>query len=90
MQLVAVTGAWALIPGVCASDEDTVIRLFDDPPIPVPQWVVWRGDETSESIHQFVVACRGSGGAQASDDGRSPLPRFATSASQVTFRAELQ
>lgn len=59
--LVAITGAWALVPGECPSDTGAVVRSFEDPPIPVPQWVVWRVDETSESVHHFVAACRASG-----------------------------
>jgi DNA-binding transcriptional LysR family regulator len=56
--LVAITGAWALVPGVCPADETAVVRRFADPPIPVPQWVVWRCDESSEQVHRFVTACR--------------------------------
>jgi len=56
--LVAITGAWALVPGVCPSDDTAVVRRFADPPIPIPQWVVWRCDESSEQVHRFIAACR--------------------------------
>jgi DNA-binding transcriptional LysR family regulator len=59
--LVAITGAWALVPGACPPDAGAVIRRFEDPPIPIPQWVVWRRDETSEPVHRFVTACRAAG-----------------------------
>jgi DNA-binding transcriptional LysR family regulator len=59
--LVAITGAWALVPGECPSHDGAVVRRFVDPPIPVPQWAVWRGEETSEPVHRFVSACRASG-----------------------------
>jgi DNA-binding transcriptional LysR family regulator len=62
--LVAITGAWALVPGECPSDAGAVIRRFEDPPIPVPQWVVWRGDETSDPVHRFITACRAPGAMQ--------------------------
>ena len=55
--LVAITGAWALVPGECPPDPGALVRRFDDPPIPVRQWVVWRRDETSEAVHRFVSAC---------------------------------
>ena len=58
--LVAITGAWALVPGECPPDGGAVVRRFDDAPIPITQWVVWRSDETSEPVHQFVTACRAS------------------------------
>jgi DNA-binding transcriptional LysR family regulator len=56
--LVAITGAWALVPGVCPSDETAVVRRFADPPIPIPQWVVWRFAETSVQVQRFILACR--------------------------------
>jgi DNA-binding transcriptional LysR family regulator len=59
--LVAITGAWALVPGACPPDAGAVIRRFEDPPIPTPQWVAWRREETSELVHRFVTACRTSG-----------------------------
>ena len=59
--LVAITGAWALIPGECPPEPGAVVRGFDDPPIPIPQWVVWRRDEASEPVHRFIAACRASG-----------------------------
>ncbi len=58
--LVAITGAWALIPGSSPSDGGAVVRRFEDPPIPVRQWVVWRGDETSDHVHRFVASCDAS------------------------------
>ena len=58
--LVAITGAWTLVPGECPPDGGAVVRRFDDAPIPITQWVVWRSDETSEPVHQFVTACRAS------------------------------
>jgi DNA-binding transcriptional LysR family regulator len=63
--LVAITGAWTLVPGECPGDDGAVIRRFDDAPIPIPQWVVWRSDETAEPVHQFVAACRASAVMQA-------------------------
>jgi DNA-binding transcriptional LysR family regulator len=62
--LVGITGAWALVPGPCPPDVGAVIRRFEDPPLPVPQWVVWRSDETGEPVHRFIAACRASGGVQ--------------------------
>jgi DNA-binding transcriptional LysR family regulator len=59
--LVAITRAWALIPGECPPDSGAVARRFEDPPIPVRQWVVWRCDETSEPVHRFIAACRATG-----------------------------
>ena len=59
--LVAITGAWALVPGECPPDAGAVVRRFEDPPIPIPQWVVWRGDESAEPVHRFIAACRASG-----------------------------
>jgi len=32
-------------------------RTFADPPIEVPQWAVWRRDEASAAVHQFVATC---------------------------------
>jgi hypothetical protein len=82
--LVAITGAWALIPETCPPDPGTVVRMFEDPPIPVPQWVVWRGDETSEPVHRFVAACRSSGVSPgALGQGSIRFPRLATKDSQM-------
>jgi DNA-binding transcriptional LysR family regulator len=63
--LVAITGAWTLVPSECPADDGAVVRRFDDSPIPIPQWVVWRRDETSEPVHQFVAACRASSAVSA-------------------------
>jgi hypothetical protein len=66
--LVAMTGAWALVPGACPSGAGAVVRRFEDPPIPIPQWVVWRDVEAAEPVHQFVAACRASGVMQVPFD----------------------
>jgi DNA-binding transcriptional LysR family regulator len=65
--LVAITGAWALVPGGCPPEAGSVTRRFEGPPLAVPQWVVWRKDESAESVHQFVAACRASGVPPTSD-----------------------
>ena len=55
--LVAGIGAWALVPGDGPCEAGAVRRTFADPPIEVPQWAVWRRDEASAAVHQFVATC---------------------------------